>query len=380
MMEPLAVGASVGAVFIVVGLLLLLASGGDKYNGKNVGTLLKSSSTQGTDSRRSRGGFLYATTKVEDTPAGFVMTNDWGNLTLFSDVSGRFYRSIDYGDSWAVLADALEGGVLYGAAMSGDGREIMAGTASGGVYYSDDFGESFEKRAKTTCSIIAASADLSQAACVGGAVGEMNNIFFSINSGKKWSKSTMTKQYWAGIASNADASYMVAIVPAKQKYAWVSTDGGASFSVLANNELRTWGCLGHSRDLSRMILTDVGTLNTHGSIDYGQTWFQIYCGDCLTHNFSQPGWASCAVSGDGLSYALGFKDETLKVVHNCDPAVNGTHACKDCWQDQVAASTSGVWDTVGVAFSYDGTYFYSVDALKLVVTTGKYEYDDDAAE
>ena len=213
-------------------------------------------------------------------------------------------------------------------------------------------------------------------------MGDQSSIYYTTSSGKRWTKSTMTKQYWAGIASNADASYMVAIVgPAKQKYAWVSTDGGASFSLLANEELCTWGCLGHSRDLSRMIITDVGTLNTHVSTDYGDTWQQIFCTECLSYsNFTQTGWDTCAVSGDGLSYALGFQGESLKVIHGCDPRKPGTHGCKDVWTDQLAVSTSGVWDTVGLALNYDGTYFYSADASTLVVTAGRFVEDEEEQE
>ena len=363
MMEPLAaLGAAIGVAALMV-CLVLLSSGGLQTREQTV-TLLKSKSST---------GYSYKTASIEDTPAGFIMTNDWGNLTLFSDVSGRLYRSIDYGDSWSTDADALDGGVMYGAAMSGDGKEILAGTASGGVYYSDDFGESFAVRSKTACSIVAASADLSKAACVSGAVGDKNYIYYSTNSGKKWSKSSI-KRAWIGLASNADASYIVGIIgPASLEYAWLSTDGGASFSILANEETRTWGCMGHSRDLSRMIITDVDTINTHVSVDYGQTWFQIYCGECQQVDYTQIGYANCAVSGDGLSYALGFQGGQLEVVHDCDPNVDGTHECKDFWETQDAVSTSDVWDTAGTAFSYDGTYFYTVDASTLLVASGKYK-------
>ena len=138
MIEPLrALGASVGLAVLVV-CLVLLASGGLKSYSQNVVKPLSLESYAASD-----GGYIYSFSSLLDTPVA-IYTNDWGNMTLCSDVSGTLYRSTDHGDSWSVQEDAFGGEVMYGAVMTGDGKEIIVGTAEGGVFYSQDFGESFK--------------------------------------------------------------------------------------------------------------------------------------------------------------------------------------------------------------------------------------------
>jgi len=107
----------------------------------------------------------------------------------------------------------------------------------------------FSIQSNQKCSIMSASSDLENVICIGGTPGNTNSIYYSNDKGKTWSKSTVDKNQWIGIASNSDFSNIVTVVKLSGKYSYGSTDGGVTFNVLADNEKQHWSCMASSRDL-----------------------------------------------------------------------------------------------------------------------------------
>jgi hypothetical protein len=125
-----------------------------------------------------------------------------------------------------------------------------------------------------------------------------------------------------------------------------------------------WSCLAASRDLETMIITDSDSRNAHYSVDGGYNWKQLYDGIGMSATYK-----SCAVSGDGLSFALGWDNHAIEIGHDCDIASDHYH-CHKSWRDQLHGSSTGSFDTVAVALNNDGTIFYALDASAMEIEVG----------
>ena len=80
-------------------------------------------------------------------------------------------------------------------------------------------------------------------------------------------------------------------------------------------------------------------------------------------------YQSCAVSGDGLSFALWWNDYPIEIGHDCSIPSDHNH-CHKSWKEQMHGSSTGSFDTRSVAFNNDGTVFYSVDGTSLEIEVG----------
>lgn len=303
------------------------------------------------------------------TEPNYICTSLSGRIAIASDTNGNIYRTKNHGKSWtsskALEINKNKYGSISGCVFSKSGEEILISTNDDdAIFYSNDFGDSFTIQSSRTCSIMSASDGLNNVVCINGTPGENNAILYSNDKGKTWIKSKVEKAAWIGVASNSDFTNIVAIVQTSENYAYGSSDGGKTFEVIANNEDHTWSCLAASRDLETMIITDSGSRNAHYSVDGGYNWKQLYNGIGMTATYK-----SCAVSGDGKSFALGWDNHAIEIGHDCEISSDHSH-CHSSWKDQLHGSSTGSFDTVAVALNDDGTIFYAVDATAMEIEIG----------
>lgn len=341
-----------------------------------VDTVEEASSDNGDDFE-----YLYVykdiSTDRSGEPVG-VYTSKHGDVIITGDNAGNVWISTSSGVKWKHSYLNESDGSLYitGCVISSNGKEMIVSTNEELIYHTKDYGETFSVRAYHKCSIMASSEDLENIICIGGDLGDLNSLLISYDKGSTWKKSETPPAIWMGIASNEDFSHIVAIKKYTFDYVWKSSDKGVTFKLIANNEKNEWGDLCASRSLSVLVLTDYNTLNSHVSVDYGQTWHQIFChqGPSGDERILVNGTVNaCSVSYDGASFALGFTGGDLYVIHNCQPADDQAQ-CESYWRSQNTTIDS-YHDTRGVALSVDGTHFYSVDGSTMEIASGElYKY------
>lgn len=310
--------------------------------------------------------FTYTTT---DHAPNVIYSSISGNVALASDTHGNVYRTYNKGLTWSTSKSLKINNKSYasisGVAFSHTAKEVLVSSNTDDtIFYSDDYGETFTIQSSRTCSVMSASSDLENVVCIGGTQGETNDILYSSDKGKSWKKSKVAKNQWIGIASNSDFSNIVAIVQTSDDYSYGSTDGGKTFKVLANNEENSWSCFSASRNLEVMIITDENSRNTHYSVDGGYNWKQLYDGAGMTATYQ-----SCAVSGDGLSFGLGWSGYPMEIEHGCDASSDREH-CHDSWVTQRHGSSTGSFDTRSMSFNLDGTILFAVDGNNKEIVVG----------
>ena len=328
---------------------------------------------------------------LTDSPTK-IYTNHKGNVVIVGDSQGTIMRSTNYGKAWhtSTLTDGSDTYSIAGLVMNEKGNEMLVSTKSDLIFYSDDYGETFSKRSSSRqCSLMASSVDLKTIACIGGEIvstssgdddddGEddvnYNHLYYSQDSGYTWTKSDSKYARWVGIVSNQDGTWIVGVIKHKMKYVWASSDGGATYSCINDEEINDWGCLCASKDLQTMMLTDTVSRNVHISMDYGYTWTQIYDGEDQDSSVTVN---SCAVSANSyegsdtnIALAVGFTGTSMKVVFKCSPHTELAH-CADRWIDTGDDDTDA--DTFSVALSQDGKYFYAVDSNTMKISIGHRE-------
>ena len=336
-----------------------------------------------------------------------IYTNYDGNVVITGDTLGNILRTTDYGKTWdqsKTLFNGTDYLSISGLVMNSNGKEMLVSTDSNMIFYSKNYGKTFNVRSTTQqCSIMAASKDLTTIACIGGAVKDTtatvfneddvdddggstlfgdddgtaldgynhNEIYYSSDSGYTWSKSDAVSARWIGLLSNDDGSWIVGVIRHKLEYTWASSDGGATFTCINDEEINDWGDLCGSKNLATMLMTDSVSKNVHISVDYGYSWTQVYNGASLDDSVTIN---SCAVSkesfedgsdDDTITIALGFTGTNKKVVVDCEPHVDKNH-CAESWEDTGDEDV----DTYGVALTGNGKFFYSVDASTMKVASG----------
>jgi photosystem II stability/assembly factor-like uncharacterized protein len=212
-----------------------------------------------------------------------IYTNYDGNIVIVGDQLGNIMRSTNHGLSWdtdKTLYNGTDYLSIVGLVMNEDGNEMLVSTSSNMIFYSNDYGATFNIRSRDReCSIMAASNDLKKVSCIGGAIAATtatlfgdddgsvdvnhNHIYYSEDGGYNWSKSDAKNARWVGLLSNQDGSWIVGIIKHKYKYVWASIDGGKTYSCINDEERNDWGCLAGSKDLQTMIMTDTVSRNVH---------------------------------------------------------------------------------------------------------------------
>jgi len=386
MAEPLPRSWSAAAATVLVSLgaavalvALLGNSAGGHFRAKTQ-TLLMATTTATSYSNEDT--FVFNFTQMTNTPLG-IWSNLNGTFVVAADEEGHIWRSIDAGSSWEKtkplkIGKSSQYASVYGLAMTSDGAQMVVGTGKHSTYQSTDYGSSWNQISTQHCSIIASESSLEKLACIGGlTTGNNNYIYYSTDAGATWSKSSADPGRYVGLVASTDFGMVSAVKYTNEYYFHNSSDGAVTFSTVGydeNGSLR-WGSLCGSADLSTMLLTDVKTRNVHVSRDYGANWFQAFnaesfkLSDSVTLN-------ACAVSSDGNAYAIAFTGAKIYTVFNCpDPATE--KQCGGLWVEQDSASSTGVFDTAGLAFSQDGGLFFSVDATNEEIAVGVIETVDD---
>lgn len=316
------------------------------------------------------------------TPTG-IYSSTKGDLVIAGDDGGWIYRSTDYGKSFTHNKKLHLGSgtyvSMYGLAMSLSGERIVIGTGSHANFHSTDYGATFTKsEAKQTCGLIVGNADLTRIVCIGGKVGTSNYLMYGHAHSSELTKSHSAGQrYWIGIASNPDMSHIVAIEAAEDSYVYISKDHGVTWStpvLSADVNTGSWGMLCSSQNAMTLMLTDTHTLNAHISVDGGLSWTQGFNSintigtskdDTMTLN-------SCAISGDGKYFALGFTNYYMQVASDCTKlTLAGRDRCNGNWVSQSTLFTdASSFDAVYMAFDKFGNKFYSVDSTKETIAIG----------
>ena len=358
---------------------LLFMNSSSSHTTKSIFSASETSSLAETaiDSHSNAESFSYSFFSTEQVPT-YVFASSSGKYVIVGLVSGHVCRSQDYGSSFERSRPFSPSDGIYadlaGLVMTKSGKHMLASTGTYGNYISSDYGRSWQPQGSQTCSLLSASSDLSKVVCIGGALGHKNHLFISLDSGDTWA-STGDQQLWTGVSASDDFSHLLAITYTGCGYVYHSSDDGATWRRTDDDETckLKWGCLAASADAQTVLITDVQTKNVHASSDFGETWYQVFKAsasklqESVTIN-------TCTVSADGTAFAIGFTGSQLRTTYNCDFANSNKdkHWNGNCdWQTQDAASTSGFFNSTGVAFSSDGGLFFSADASTLEVATGE---------
>jgi hypothetical protein len=283
--------------------------------------------------------YEYDTTDMKHEPTG-IFTSLEGDIVIAADKKGYVYASSDFGTTFAwsrplqVGSGKMVYAAIYGLAMSSSGKTMLAGTAQHSNYYSGDWGTTWETRGSDSarCGIIAGTSDLKELVCIGGSSDEANYIYYSSDYGENWTKTTAEKKQWVGLVASQDMSRIVALE--YDGWAYVSTDKGTTFTA-HEGEANKWGCLAGSSNAMTLLITDSETGNAHGSLDGGETWSTFYTnvkGDTITIG-------PCAVSSDGLKFALGFDGKGISFTSDLESGFTANEVITS-WVSQDQFGTS----------------------------------------
>lgn len=329
--------------------------------------------------------------KAETNTPSNIYTNHAGNVVITGDTLGNILVSTNHGKSWAESKLLYDGNSYYsiaGLVMNEEGDKMLVSTNSNLIFYSSDYGSTFNVRStERQCSIMAATMDLDNVVCIGGELtksstlsvdddnddGEdlynYNYLYRSQDGGYTWEQSDSKHARWIGLLSNEDGSWIVGVIRHKLQYAWASDDGGKTYKCINDEEINDWGVVCGSKNLQTMMMTDTVSKNVHISVDYGYTWTQIYSGADLDDSISINSCAISANSYEGtetnINLALGFTGNAMKVVYGCDPHDEFEH-CADRWYDTGNSDS----DTYSQALSKNGKYFYSIDSSTMKIALG----------
>ncbi|MBN1409632.1 MAG: InlB B-repeat-containing protein, partial [Spirochaetales bacterium] len=190
-----------------------------------------------------------------------------------SGIYGGIYRSTDSGANWS--QEYTTGRQFRCVATSASGQYVAAGVATGNIYVSTNYGDSFTARASYLAwrGVAMDSTGQYMVANIGAGSGR---IYRSTNYGTNWSLLTNSPTAnYRGIASSADGTVLAAIVDDGGIY--VSTDSGATWTqTLAM--VAAWRGISISDDGTKMSAAiQAGTYPNSGiwvSTDSGSTWSQ----------------------------------------------------------------------------------------------------------
>ena len=198
-----------------------------------------------------------------------------------------------------------------------------ADSSPGGIYTSADAGFTWTYRFgnQTSWNGVASSADgtkLVATSTYDPASGLLPfGIYHSVDSGATWQPGSGdgTTNLWAGVASSADGSKLVAVGSATfQNKVYVSSDSGATWTLAYTlTPGLLWYCVASSADGSKLVAGGTGGIYT--SADSGATWHH------------QPGapssvtWGAVASSSDGTKLVAGNLTAGKKIYRSSDSGV-----------------------------------------------------------
>lgn len=185
-------------------------------------------------------------------------------------------------------------------ASSSDGKNLAGVVYLGGIYISNDFGVTWERKttANRRWSSITSSSDGTRlAATVNG-----GDIWISSNSGATWVQRDEVDRQWSSITSSSDGTFLAATVTStlfSTGRVWTSNNSGLTWKAQSSAGDRRWSDIASSSDGKRLVATtNPGDIYT--SKNSGVSWT---ISATLSANVGQQLWNSVASSDDGLKLA-----------------------------------------------------------------------------
>lgn len=264
-----------------------------------------------------------------------AMSADGRKLLAGSGDPGSLWRSDDGGANWAAQT-TLGSRYWVAAAVSADGQKMLAGdSAPGNIWRSDDGGATWAAQTSLgsrSWRAVAMSSDGQKmlAAPSGG------NMWRSDDGGTTWATLTAAgSRPWYSVSMSANGQKMLAAVSGGG--IWRSDDGGATWAEQTSLFARSWTAVSVSADGQKMLAA--ATLGSGGNIwrsnDGGVTW-------AAEASVGVRNWRSVAMSADGQKVLAG-DNEPGNLWRSND---GGT-----TWAAYIAAG-SRLWSSV--AMSSDG--------------------------
>jgi len=188
--------------------------------------------------------------------------------------TGVGQRSLAWSESdsdslyWSAIAATSDGQLLY-ATVGVEGSESGGG---GGIYISDNYGQSWSESLAPTPKFWVDIATSSNGQYVYAAIGgnyEVGGIYISSNYGQSWSLSSAPDaSTWLSITASSDGQYVYASVYDLGIY--MSVDYGQTWSLTSAGASYYWGLIGTSGD--GQFTFACSSYNIVASSNYGQNW------------------------------------------------------------------------------------------------------------
>ncbi|WP_207717687.1 WD40/YVTN/BNR-like repeat-containing protein [Caenimonas soli] len=183
-----------------------------------------------------------------------------------------------------------------GTASSASGNRVAAIADPGGIYLSSDAGVTWTRSSAPTdnWTQVLMSADGTKLAALGNTV-----LHTSSDSGQTWTARSGSGLSWMGVYMSDDGQRIVGAAVGGTLYA--STNGGASFTLIAGTANTDWRTVAGSSDGTRLVAVashyggDPANQGVYVSTDSGATW---------TRRLASGNWTFAAASADGMRMAV----------------------------------------------------------------------------
>ena len=285
------------------------------------------------------GGTIYRST---DSGTNWQATTapvaDWNCIACSSDGSklaagqtgsnAVIYLSTNGGLNWARISAPT--GACTSIACSSDGSKLAAAFSNfttKGIYTSTDSGSTWTQTSAPTTNRwagLASSADGTKLVAVSTGAINGGSIYVSTNSGETWVRTTNGLN-WTTVTSSADGVKLFAIVSGNTGFPgqtsgsiYASTNSGRTWvflNNLTNHTAGNWQAIACSADAHIVVAANQGSPLAGGeqiylSMDSGNTWRNAGAPDAL--------WTSLASSADGTKLVAVASGVTL-ILGNPEP-------------------------------------------------------------
>ncbi len=216
---------------------------------------------------------------------GAAVSGD-GRVMVAAPNGNQLQVSTNYGSTWTARGSSL---AWQAAAASGDGRALVACVNSGQIFNSKDYGTTWAGHNPSGAwSAVASSAGgTNMVATING-----GRVYTSSDSGDSWTMRDNMNRNWTGIASSASGTNLAGCVSGSTIF--TSSDSGVTW-ISRNSGSLTWNAIASSSDGSRLIASVTGG-QVYISTDYGTNWVS-------TGPLGVTAWRSVASSADGSRLA-----------------------------------------------------------------------------
>ncbi len=215
------------------------------------------------------GGKTWTPAKI-DGSASCVDVSYYGTDQIVGTSDGKLYGSHDYGQTWEEYDLPLPGGSSRirwsSTAISDDGQLIMATDATGYIWQSYDWGDSWDTGGYAGPNWVASDMDYSGTYRTVASDG--NWLYTSYNGGATWQVAGENRE-WADISINYNGQFQTAVVAGG--YVYTSIDYGQTWTPQLSDNVREWSAVAMSGDGRRQTAaSSKGQL--YISEDYGRNW------------------------------------------------------------------------------------------------------------